>query len=45
MLAGGSYSSLSGDASCFLSCEEHTTQLPASQELTALLGDMSCYGR
>ena len=23
----------------------HATQLPASQELTALLGDMSCYGR
>ena len=23
----------------------HTTQLPASQELTALLGDMSRYGR
>ena len=23
----------------------HTTQVPASQELTALLGDMSRYGR
>src|ERR1019366_6738021 len=31
-----------------LGCPElrgHTTQLPGSQELTALLGDMSCYGR